>query len=641
MEGRAIPNPISFQVFTQAKSLCFQARRAKTNMVQAGQTASRSESSDSSRWRHGGDLLRQKRVPEGLVFSFLAITVFVIYSNTLQSPFVFDDVRNILNNPHIRLTERPWESIIEAGLEGPTDRPVAKISFALNYYFHRYEVAGYHLVNMAIHLAAGIFLYLFIKTTLSLPACGFRQRPKEWIPFFAALIWLVHPLHTQSVSYTVQRMTSMAAMFYILSMLLYAKGRLTEHEGKRWALMAGSILSGLLALGSKEIAATLPIFIFLYEWYFFQDLDRAWLKRHGLLLAALFVFLLVTILIYLGPKPWKAILSGYEDRDFTLAQRVLTEFRVVIFYLGLLLYPHPSRLNLDHDFPLSHGLLEPVATLFAIAAIAGLLGLALFMAERERLISFFILWFLGNLVIESSVIPLAIIFEHRTYLPSMFAGLAGVITAYRYLKGPRVTVVVLSAVVVLFAFWTYERNKVWQDKITLWEDCAKKAPNNARPHNNLAVALAERGLLNEAISHYYESLRIIPEQAETHYSLGLALARQGRLDQAITHYGEALRIDPNQASVRCSLGMALAAQERLEEAIGHYSKAVQIEPDNADAHKKMGVALAKQGRLEEAIAHFSEALRIRPHDGEARFSLTRAKILLRETTRRWDTLPEK
>jgi len=218
---------------------------------------------------------------EVLMLSSLALLVLLIYSNTLGGPFIFDDSHNIRDNPHIRLSRLTLEGITRAGLESPSsNRPVANISFALDYYFHQYNILGYHLVNILIHAATAILLYLFVKTTLSIPSLSSRYAHHGWIAFFAAFIWLAHPIQTQSVTYIVQRMNSMAAMFYVLSFLLYAKARLAGEKRKKWALFAGCILSGILSLGSKEIAATLPFFIFLYEWYLFQDLSWTWLKRH-------------------------------------------------------------------------------------------------------------------------------------------------------------------------------------------------------------------------------------------------------------------------------------------------------------------------------------------------------------------------
>jgi tetratricopeptide (TPR) repeat protein len=557
--------------------------------------------------------------------SCLAILVFLIYSNTLKGPFIFDDMNNILENPHIRLTKLTLKDLTSAGLDGPSSRrPVATISFALNYYFNGYKVLGYRLVNILIHVITGVLLYFFAKSTLAVLPLSTRNKFQGWIPFFTALIWLVHPIQSQSVTYIVQRMNSMAGMFYILSLLLYTSARRGRNTRKKWVLFAGCILSGILSLGSKQIAATLPFVVFLYEWYFFQKLSWNWLRRQLLPVAAILMFITAAAYIYLGGHPLEKILMAYEAQDFTLAERVLTEFRVVIYYISLLLFPHPSRLNLDYDFPISHSLIDPLTTVLSLGIITGLITLAFCLAKKERLLSFAILWFFGNLVIESSVIGLYVIFEHRTYLPSMLVSMAAVTLSYRYMKPKWLNLVVLCAVAILFSFWTYERNDIWRDDVTLWRDCVEKSPNKARPHNNLGNALVRRGKVEEAVSHYSEALRIEPNYGNAHMNLGIALGKQGKLDQAISHFSDALRVEPDNARTHNNLGFALAIQGRVKEAVSHYAEALHAKPDYAEAHNNLGVALAKQGRIKEAMSHFSEALRIKPYFTEARNNMDRA-----------------
>jgi tetratricopeptide (TPR) repeat protein len=572
------------------------------------------------------------RLREVLMLSILPLLVFLIYSNTLQGPFLFDDEPNIKENPHIRLTTLTMGGITRAGFESPSShRPVPNISFALNYYVHKYNVLGYHLVNILIHITTGILLYLFIKTTLSLPSLRSGYKNHTWIPFIAVFIWLVHPIQTQSVTYIVQRMNSMAAMFYVLSLWLYARARLAEEKKKKRALVGGCILAGILSLGSKEMAATLPFFLFLYEWYFFRDLSWAWLKRHFMPIVGMLILLVFVALMYLGTHPLEKILETYGARDFTLTQRVLTEFRVVVYYITLLIFPHPSRLNLDRDFLLSHSFIDPVTTLLSIGTIGAFLGLAIYMAKKDRLLSFCILWFLGNLVIESSVIGLEIMFEHRTYLPSMLVSLMAVTLCYRHIKSKWQGVAVLCGVLMVFSVWTYQRNSIWRDDVTLWEDCVAKSPKKARPHLNLGLALEGKRRIEDAMGHYYQALRIKPDYGEAHNNLGLVLANQGNLKEAVGHYRQALSSKLHFAEAHNNLGLAFRRQGRLNEAMSHYTEALRIRPNLAEGHNNMGVALAIQGRLNEAIHHFSEALRIKPDYEAAQRNLNRSLKLMGKT----------
>jgi len=587
---------------------------------------------------------------EFILLLVLVIWVCFLYKNSIKGPFVFDDISNIQDNPYIRLTKLTLDGLISAGFESlASNRPVANISLALNYYFNGYNVAGYHLVNILIHIITGIILFYFIKITLVLSTphnlrIGLEKTtspnkrnllihnsktssistPQSYsilastellfIAFFTTFIWLVHPLQTQTVSYIVQRMNSMAAMFYILSLILYVKARLANTKRKKLGLFLGCILSGILSLGSKEIAATLPFFIFLYEWYFFQGVSLKWLKRNSIYFLCILLFIILLAFFLLGSHPIKIKLTTYNARDFTPWQRVLTEFRVVIYYISLLIFPHPMRLNLLHDFSISHSFIDPITTLLSFITILGLMIMAIWLAKRERLLSFCILWFLGNLVIESSVIGLEIIFEHRTYLPSMFICLLVVVVCYRYIKIKWFGVVLVCIVVTVFSYWTYQRNLVWSDSITFYRDCVRKSPQKARPHNNLGEVLANQGHLTEAANQYLEALRINPYYTEAHNNLGVVLKRQGKISEAISHYEEALRISPNYSPTHNNLGNALILQQGVtDEAIGHFKEALRINPKYAEAYSSLSVALIQIGKIDEAVDLLKKALQINPH----------------------------
>ena len=555
---------------------------------------------------------------ETLLLSLLAVVVILIYADTLTTPFIFDDLVNIQKNPHIRVPTLSFENLAWAGFNSPEGRrPVANISFALNYYFNGYNLVGYHALNILIHLTCGILLYFLAQATLQTPALRLRYEKFGWIPFVTVFIWMVHPLQTQSVAYIVQRMNSMAAMFYVLSMLFYVKFRLSTASRAKWPLLAGCVIAALLAFGTKEITATLPIFILLYEWYFFQELSSQWAKRNFLLLGGVFLLFIIIALVYLDYNPVAKILKGYEIRDFTPVQRVLTQFRVVIFYISLLLWPNPSRLNLDHDFALSYSLLSPATTLMAITAIIGLIAFAILTARKEPLLSFGIIWFFGNLMIESSIIGLELVFEHRNYLPAMFAILAIVALAFRCLKHALPVALALSLVGALFCVWTYERNKVWADEITLYRDSAVKSLGKARPQNNLGAALSRQGLFPEAIAHYRAALRIKPEYSDAHYNLGYALAKTGKLEEGISHFREAVRIVPNRVKYLNNLGVALSLKGNYAEAMGHFQKALKINPSDADVHNNLGMVFKNQGDPEAARQHFSRAIDLDPQHAGA------------------------
>jgi tetratricopeptide (TPR) repeat protein len=580
------------------------------------------------RQQQGGSSLLQ---PLPVCF-FFALVVFLLYGNTFQHPYIFDDWAHIEANRHIRLTSLSWEGLRQAAFASPLDRPVAYVSLALNYYFHGYDLFGYHLVNILIHLCSACFLFLFLRTTLALPQIRAKDPGSGRLAFCAALLWLVHPVQIQSVTYLIQRMNSLAAMFYILAMLFYARGRLAAGAGRRILLFAGCTCAGVLALGSKEIAATLPFFILLYEWFFFQDLHLAWLRKKILPVLVVGLLLGGAVVLFLGLHPFSAIAGSYGIRDFTPLQRVLTEFRVVLFYISLLLLPSPGRLNIDHDFSLSLSLFEPVTTVLALAMLLGLFLLAAVLARRERLLSFAILWFLGNLVIESSVIGLEIIFEHRTYLPGMLAIFALVLLGGRLLprRWPQAAAALL--VVVLFATWTYQRNLVWQDEVTLRRDAVAKSPTKARALAVLANALERSGQYGEAELYYRKTLALPSRFAPfAHHNLGNVLLKLGKVDEAVEQFQTALSLEPGEKLMRLNLAYALVLQGKTAEAAAEYQELIRRYPRDPRPYNNLGRLLLEEGKIAEAIPLFREALRLKPDYGQARLNLEEAVLELLKT----------
>jgi tetratricopeptide (TPR) repeat protein len=518
----------------------------------------------------------------------LIIMAGAVYFATLDHTFHFDDKQNIWNNSFIQISSLSFSDLMQAGFEGNLNkRPVANISFALNYYFHGLDVRGFHGVNIFIHLLASIMLFYFVRITLRLPILRDRYGDAWLVPFFTALIWLVHPLNTQSVTYIVQRMNSMAAMFFIMAMLFYVKARITPSKMKRITFFCLCFIGSFLAFGTKENTATLPLFIILYEWYFFQDL-RVKITRTQLFwlvgICLVFVFILYH---FLGSSPLNKLTHGYGGRTFTLDQRLLTEPRVVLHYISLLFLPYPGRLNLDYDFPLSYSLVDPLYTTVSIAVIIGMAGLAVYTARKNRLYSFCILWFLGNLVIESSIIALEIVFEHRTYLPSMLAILLFVVFFHERVKKKTLFIDFLVIMSLLFSYWTYERNKVWQNELTLWADTHNKSPDKARVNQHYGVALSNAGRIDEALPIFEKALYLYEQETKLlqdeaprlsafHLqNLGVVYKKKGEYKKAIHYLNRALKQFYFSSKTHFHLGFSYEKIWRLNEAIFHYSKALE------------------------------------------------------------------
>jgi len=374
--------------------------------------------------------LAQRRRPSFrhlIAVGLIVGVAFVAYSNTFHVPFHFDDRPNITENPNVQIKAFSWENIgrLIKNTYRESIRVFSYFTLALNYYFGGFNVFGYHLVNFFVHIASGIFLYWFLLLTFNLPSLKEKYGPISYqVALFSSLIFISHPIQTQSVTYIVQRMTSMAGMFYLLALVLYIKGRLSTGR-PRVLYLAGTAFSYLLGVFSKENVAILPLFIALYEFYFFQNFDVSPKGKKILLglVAGLFVLGACGLIIW-GKRYFDVIIEGYQYRaiamsPFTMSERVLTQFRVVLYYITLLIYPHPSRLNLDYDFPISKTILDPSTTLISILIVAGLIGYSIWTAKKRPVLSFCILWYFGNLVIESSIFPLEMVYEHRLYLPAV------------------------------------------------------------------------------------------------------------------------------------------------------------------------------------------------------------------------------
>lgn len=553
-----------------------------------------------------------------IVAAAAAIAVF-LYEGSLTGPFVFDDEHNILLNRHIRIDSLSFDSLWSAAFESPVpNRPVANASFALNYLFNGYNVVGYRSVNLLIHLLNGLLVYALAAVTLRI---GDRL-PDGRISFAAAAagaLWMLHPLHTQSVAYIVQRMTCMATFFYLGTLLCYAHARRASSPRRRAGLLAASAASGLLALGSKEIAATLPAFLFLYEWFFFRDLDRRWLRRHPhwLLLIVAATVSIGFMYIRTG-DPVAYVSGGYPaEGGVTALQRLMTQFRVVCEYMWLLAWPSPDRLNLDRDVTFSHALLDPPATILSLGLIVLLLAAAVALARRQRMSSFAILWFFGNLAIESSFIRLETMFEHRTYLPSVMPAIALAGWAAGRLSRRWAAVALPVVLACLWSGWTWQRCQVWGDPVALWQDCVRKSPAKARPYNNLGGTYMRLGRLTEAIQPLETAIALSPDFPDAWYNLGYALLRLGKLQEGIEATNRLLDLEPRNFMAHNNIGIAHILLGEPELAVPYLEAAVEIKPDYETAWNNLGVALKSTGDLNGAKEKFSRAIAIQPMYAEA------------------------
>lgn len=595
----------------------------------------------------------------------LAFLIGLIYSNSLYAPFHFDDYRNIEINTNIFMRDLSWSSIQNTfyGMNNIGTRilrPFAYLSFGLNYYLGGLNPFGYHVVNVTIHFLTAFFLYLFVRETMQLPALKKRYGCSAYsVALLTAVLWASHPIHTQAVTYVVQRMASMSAMFYITSLFFFIKGRLSSAKGK-WVYFAGSALSAVLAFGTKENAAVLPLTILLYDFLFLQDKLSAQKKRKIFLAALVTVTIpLLLAVLFQGPNVFHDIAveiqKGYPERDFTPYQRVLTEFRVVIYYVTLLLYPSQDRLSLNHDYAISHSFLDPPMTLLAAGSIFVLIAGSIVFARKSPLISFCIIWYFLNMLIESSIFNLELVFEHRLYLPSMSLFLLFSIGITSLLDKAKLTgkKTVLASLLCLFILLqgngTYVRNFVWQSEYALWNDCCIKAPANARALENLGCTCYFMGLYDRAEELLLASLRIkdsdnalntlgsvyaekhqhkkaldiyqrverkLPKSPTVIANQGIVYYYMGQLDKAEAAFIKSLKVFPT-ADAQHNLGLVYLARNQFTDALSCFKKVIESQPSYVKADYHMGIVYTHLRMYQAALLSFNKVLNVRPQDPQA------------------------
>jgi tetratricopeptide (TPR) repeat protein len=589
-------------------------------------------------WRNRTGMLKHHdpHAKPGIVFAFLLLLflIFTVYSNTFQSSWHFDDIPNILRNYRLHLVNLNPDSLFKTFFAHPTAghkiyRPLVTLSFGLNWYFGQANVIGYHGVNTLIHFLTGFILYLTIICLFQTPNIKdtYRQDSKYFIALLSSVLWAINPIQSQAVVYIVQRMALMAGLFYILSIYFYVKVRLSLNPVHRILLLLGCFFSFVFALGSKENAATLPLALLLVEVAFFQDLAEPETRKKIIWIAsigALFLIVVGGILLYMGG--WVFLFKGYTVRPFTLAERLMTEPRVLVFYLSQIFFPLPGRLSFLHEIGLSTSLFKPWTTIPAVLVVFILIGFGFSQIRRRPFLAFGILFFFLNHLIESTIIPLELIFEHRNYLPSLFllvslaSGLKWLIDYYnrrdRYIYSG--IVVLVSLLLVALGSGTYIRNKVWATEKYLWLDAMVKAPGYARPYHILAAELKKIGRLDDSIKLYQKALSLKSSKPKHSRSLtlnniGNIHAKKQEYETAIELYEKALDAYPGNERALYNLTVALINTNRLDEASQTADILVSKWYYLRLYLNLKGFILLKQKKPEKALPYLRSALRSAPN----------------------------
>jgi tetratricopeptide (TPR) repeat protein len=578
----------------------------------------------------------------------IAFAALAVYRNSFSGPFIFDDLPSIVDNPTIR---HLGSGLSLHGSETTVGRPVFNLTFALNYALGGMNVWGYHAVNLLVHTLAGLVLFGLVRRTLQGPSLG-KRFGADALPLAlaVAVIWVVHPLQTEAVTYISQRAESLMGLFYLLTIYCFIRGtenrcqvpdaryqvsgtKDREQEFKNdpsanlrpldshlstlssRLFLLGSVLCCLLGALCKEIIVTAPVMVLLYDRAFVAGSFReAWRLRWRYYLGLAGVWLLLACLTSLKQQ------SVGFGQGVTWWSYALTSCRSVVLYLKLAFWPRPLVLDYGMDF-VQHA----IEVLPFAAVLAGLIAATAIALWRRPALGFVGAWLFGILAPASSVIPVAgePMAEHRMYLSLAAVIISVVLGLYAWIG--RRSLLLLATLAMGLGWLTVKRNEDYRSILTILGDTVAKCPDNARARFNFGTALANiPGRAPDAIAEYKAALRINPNYTDAHNNLGLALAGiPERMPEAIAEYEAALRIDPNFIEARCNLGNALAGiPGRLPEAVAEYKAALRINPDFIEAHCDLGSALAGiPGRLPEAMAEYKEALRIDPDNAEVHNNL--------------------
>ena len=585
--------------------------------------------------------------------AILAGAVALVYGQTLGAPFQFDDLHCITHNAYVRTADVS----IPSGVEGqdtcaPPSRSVGTYTLALNHRLGGLDVTGYHLFNVLVHLLATLLVYALVTLVFRTPAvtgadaAAPPDEPREGsqVALVSALLFAVHPLQTQAVTYVVQRYTSLATAFYLGAVVLYLASRTSSTTGRRWAAYTGALLSTVLAMRTKEIAFTIPFSVALFEGLLFRGPAKGRVAR----VAPFLLTLPVIPLAMFGAGVATGGAAGADASMRALAgtddvarwHYLVTQVRAVATYLRLLVLPVGQ--NLDHDFTLRRSLLVP-DVLASLGLAIVLLGAAAWAVVRtrdgrggpalSRVAALGTFWFFLTLSVESTAVPLPdLLVEHRMYLPSVGFFLAVSSLAFMlrdrlrssHPGAARAVLPVLLLAVAVLAVAAHQRNELWRDSVSLWEDVARKSPDRARVRLELGRHYATQRRFDEGAREVAAAIRLKPGDAEAWNNLGALRRQQGRADEALSSYRRALELRPGFAEVHHNIGLLLASVGRLEEAAEEFGEALRLKPDSADVHNALGITWARLGRMPDAVREFQEAVRIDPTHAGARANLARA-----------------
>ena len=577
----------------------------------------------------------------------ISLTAVAAYHNSLGGPFILDDKASIAENPSIRHLWPIGPVLTSARFATVVGRPALNLSLAVNYAVGGTDVWGYHVLNLAVHILAGLVLLGVVRRTLLLPSMpeGVRRAPTA-LAAAVALLWTVHPLQTASVTYIVQRAESMMGLFYLLT--LYGVVR-AAGSSRPIGWHVAAVAACLLGMGTKEVVASAPLVVFLYDRVFLTGSFREALRRRwGLYVALAATWVLLAALMLTSGGRERSAGFGYGMTAWEYAR---TQFGFIVRYLRLAFWPHPLVFDYGTAIAQTAGETVPYAIIVAILLAATVVAL-----RRRPWAGFLGAGFFLILAPTSSIVPLVtqVGAEHRMYLPLAAVVSLVVILAHegwgravpllarsdaaRRRLAQVVPAAALVAVAASLAYVTHLRNQDYRTVVSIWEDTLRKCPENARAHSNLATHFLLECHYGRAIEEASAAIRLRPDAALPYNTRGNAYQQLGRYAEAIADHTRAIALEPDHASGYINRANAYVQVGRYNLALADGGRAIELAPDSPDAYTNRGNAYLLAGRHDLAIGDYNRAIEIDPSSATAYKNRAIACYYLKQYARAWADL---
>ena len=504
-------------------------------------------------------------------YTLLILSVLVIYSGTLHHSFHFDDTITVMYPTRIRDIDNFFSSLMELSI-----RPILLLTFKVNYAIHKFDVVGYHIVNISIHCVNVLLVYILLNRI----GCDRNSA------LIGALLFAVHPIQTQSVTYISCRSVLLATTFYLVAVLAFLS--------KRYVTVGICFVLGML---TKEILISLPITAIVIHWLVVsRETLFSYISKYNKIIG-LILFSMTAIALY------RIIYSGgilpSSQTPYSVAEYFMTQLVAIpAFYVQKILMP--VGLSIDHEFPIY----KEVPSYLLI--FYGLVVFSIWNSSRLMLLG--ILWFFITIAPESSFVPLLdVVTEHRLYLPMVGASIIVTVIVNKYgLWFKRICYGMLFVLAVM----SIDRNRVWATEVSLWTDARDKYPMLVRPHNNLGDAYDKLGEYWLATIEYENCLKLEPNYELAIVNLGNIYGKAGNLDMAQKYFEKALAINDRIAEAHYNLATIYLKRGMYGDALYTYEKALAINPDMHDARLNAGISAHFSGDIYKKRLYLDEYVRI-------------------------------